>query len=314
MEDTEVVHFLFILLLCMGPGQNRAAPDTLLKGSMQPSYFRANRPLPTNRMRLSPSGAPHSTAHTGYDQYVSALLSGNPFFKGTDKAVYDLNPVRKYQSRDALFYLIFGLLLILAVIRLVFYKYFSDLFRAFSNPTLSQRQLRDQLSQTPFPALLLNIFFAISLGLYLFLLLRDSNFITDYNIYLLIPSFVALVGAIYFTKYATLRLSGWLFGASDLTDAYIYILYLINKVLGIVLVPFLVILAFCGPALVSIGYYISIIIIVLFIVYRYIRAYGLIKTYISFSRVHFFLYLCAFEIVPVLILGKVVLVWLNGNV
>jgi len=305
--------FRILVLLCLGvlpgPQLNRQNHSLMVNrlSTRGPTAFSRTGELKI--LKQFPGGA----AQGGYDRYVKHVLQGNLFFRAGRQGQYDLDNIRQYQPRNTLFWLIFLVLLLLAIIRIIFYKYFSDLFRAFANPTLSQRQLRDQLSQTPFPALLLNIFFSISLGLYLFLLLRNSGFITNYNIYLLIPSFVALIGTIYFIKYFVLRLSGWLFGASDLTDGYIYILYLINKVLGIVLVPFLVILAFCSPQLASAGYYISIIIISLFIVYRYFRAYHLIKSHISFSRFHFFLYLCAFEIVPVLIVGKVVLVWLNGN-
>jgi hypothetical protein len=281
--------------------------------------FAGARPIQAgNRSSTRPvQGASHSSGmrgSSGFDNYVRGLLTGNPIFRQSEKTEYDLDPVRRYISRDAMFYILSVLVLFLAVIRLVFHKYFSDLIRAFYNPTLSQRQLRDQLSQTPFPALLLNVFFTSSMGLYLFLLLRNTGFITNYNINLLIPSFILLIGAIYCVKYMWLRFMGWLFAASPLTDTYIFILYLINKVLGIVLLPFLIILAFCSPSLANAAFYISIIVVILLIVYRYIRAYGLIKSQISFNKFHFFLYFCAFEIIPVLVLGKIVLVWLNGNV
>ena len=214
---------------------------------------------------------------------------------------------------DWLIYLMAGVLLVLSIIRLSYRKYFSDLFRAFLNPTLSQRQLKDQLSQSPFPNFLLNIFFAIALGLYFYLVLYRQQVFPQAEPWLLIPGLVLMVSVVYGFKYVMLRFCGWLFGNSELADAYIFILYLINKILGVLLVPFLVIIAFCSPEIARTFLYISLFFIVLLIIYRYIRSYSLIRQYLSFSKLHFFLYLCAFEVAPVLILTKVLLIWLTGN-
>lgn len=254
-----------------------------------------------------------------YDSLTRALrqhhlLAGDNLHKtGAPKpVVYDMNPLRNYRSLDWLVYIMLGVTLILGIIRLAYQKYFSDLFRAFTNPTLSQRQLKDQLSQSPFPNFLLNIFFAISLGMYLFLVMFRLQYISSYNPLLLIPALILLVAAIYFVKYVVLRLCGWLFGNEELIDAYVFILYLINKITGVLLLPFLVILAFCDPGTARFFLYISIFLIILLIVYRYIRSYALVKQYLSFSKLHFFLYLCAFEVAPVLILTKVLLKLVNG--
>lgn len=249
-----------------------------------------------------------------YDTIMQKLARENKFLKTTGKAPqYDINPLHEDNAQDWLVYVIGGVLLLLGIIRSSYLKYFSDLFRAFLNPTLSQRQLKDQLSQSPFPNFLLNTFFAISLGLYLYLLMYRLNYPTDAIAWMLIPGLIILVGIIYVVKYIVLRFCGWLFGNEELIDAYVFILYLINKVLGILLAPFLVILAFCKPEIATTSLYISVFFIVLLIVYRYVRSYSLVRQYLSFSKLHFFLYLCAFEVVPVLIITKVLLIWLTGN-
>jgi hypothetical protein len=250
---------------------------------------------------------------SSYDIFLRSLASKNMFLQANKPRYYDLNIVRPYKDLDWLVYLVTGIVLLLGIIRLAYLKYFSDLFRAFLNPTLSQRQLKDQLSQSPFPNFLLNAFFAVSLGVYLYLLMYRQQYIFNADAWLLIPGLVLLVAVIYVSKYLVLRFCGWLFGNSDLADAYIFILYLINKVLGILLVPFLVILAFCQPEIARAFLYISLFFIILLIGYRYVRSYSVVKQYLSFSKLHFFLYLCAFEVAPVLILTKVLLIWLTGN-
>ena len=250
---------------------------------------------------------------TAYEKYLKTLTAGNIFLKPGKPHRLDLNPIRVYRDLDWLVYVMGGVVLLLGIIRLSYLKYFTDLFRAFLNPTLSQRQLKDQLSQSPFPNFLLNTFFVISLAMYLYLLMYRQNYIPASNAWMVIPALIILVALVYSVKYVMLRFCGWLFGSTELADAYIFILYLINKVLGILLVPFLVILAFCKPELARAFLYISVFFIVILVAYRYIRSYSVVKRYLSFSRLHFFLYLCAFEVAPVLIITKVLLVWLTGG-
>ena len=250
---------------------------------------------------------------TPYEKYIQQLTTSNVFLKKNKPKRLDMNPVRPFKDLDWLVYIMAGVVLLLGIIRLSYLKYFIDLFRAFMNPTLSQRQLKDQLSQSPFPNFLLNTFFVISLALYLYLLMYRQNYIPGSNAWMVIPALIVLVALVYSVKYVMLRFCGWLFGSVELADAYIFILYLINKVLGILLVPFLVILAFCTPELAKAFLYISVFFIVILVAYRYIRSYSVVKQYLSFSRLHFFLYLCAFEVAPVLIITKVLLVWLTGG-
>jgi hypothetical protein len=246
-------------------------------------------------------------------QYV---MGHNAIFTGAAEPLRDMAIPRMWDTREgsepSLFYIILGVLFLLGVIRLSFAKYFSDLFRAFFNPTLSQRQLRDQLSQTPFPALLLNIFFTLSAGLYLFLILRHFDYVTTARPLYLIPVFMVLIMAIYLVKYLFIRFGGWLFGYQDASDGYIFTLYMINKVLGVALWPFILMLAFSPPALASAALDVSLIMILLLLAYRYIRAFTLVRSQIFLNKFHFFIYLCGFEIAPVLIIGKLVLIWLNG--
>jgi hypothetical protein len=263
---------------------------------------------------LAVAAPPKVLPPTPYEIYLKELARKNDFLKPGRPRFADTNPVRQYKDLDWLIYLMSGVLLLLSIIRLSYRKYFADLFRAFLNPTLSQRQLKDQLSQAPFPNFLMNAFFVVALGVYLYLVLFRMQIFPQAEPWLLIPGLIMMVGLIYGAKFIVLRFCGWLFGNSELADAYVFILYLINKVLGILLVPFLVILAFCKPTIADTFLYISIFFIVLLVVYRYIRSYSLVKQYLSFSKLHFFLYLCAFEVAPVLILIKVLQnIWLTGN-
>ncbi|HEY0611670.1 MAG TPA: DUF4271 domain-containing protein, partial [Chitinophaga sp.] len=168
---------------------------------------------------------PPVTLHqeTPYDIFLRSLAGKNMFLHANKPRYYDLNVLRPYKDLDWLVYLVTGIVLLLGIIRMAYLKYFSDLFRAFLNPTLSQRQLKDQLSQSPFPNFLLNAFFVVSVGVYLYLLMYRKQYIFNADGWLLIPGLIMLVAVIYVTKYLVLRFCGWLFGNTELADAYIFI-------------------------------------------------------------------------------------------
>ncbi len=249
--------------------------------------------------------------------FVHYLLTNNRLFKGIDHPQMRLMSFRASRmpghiNKAVLFYLLLGVCFLLALIRLGFRKYFTDLFRAFFSPTLSQRQLKDQLHQTPFPAFALNVFFTVSLGVYLYLVLLKTQYLSLESPLYLVAFFILLMMLIYLLKYVILRVGGWLFGYHELMDNYIFTLFLINKILGIGLLPFSLILAFSPTRLSGVFFNLSIIFIGLLLVYRYIRVFPFVKSQAAFSKFHFFLYLCGFEIAPVLIIAKLTLIWLNG--
>lgn len=301
------------------------AKDTTRK-ALQPAMFPA-APSDTgagNKIVVTKPAAPSfalpsfaSQSFSRYHDFINYLLDHNAVFKNTsrnqpDEIIPFVGNKNDTQIKTNLFYIISGLIFLLAVLRLSFSKYSTDLFRAFYNPTLSKRQLREQLSQAALPALMFNIFFTISAGLYVYLILQHFHYITVNDPLILIPVFILLMIIIYLFKYVFIRFSGWLFNSGDIASGYIFTLYMVNKILGIGLLPFILMLAFCTPPLAEVALNISLIWIALLFIYRYIRIFGLARNKIIFNKFHFFIYLCAFEIAPVLVIGKLVLIWLNG--
>lgn len=252
-----------------------------------------------------------------YRNFVNYLLTNNTIFRNTfQNQPAEISPLIRDNSDNRietdLFYTILGALFLLAVLRLLFTKYFTDLFKAFFNPTLSRRQLREQLSQSPLPSLLLNIFFTISAGIYVFLILRHFNYITANRPLILIPLLILIFMIIYIVKFLFLRFTGWLFNYGEVVSGYIFTLYMVNKILGVGLLPFILVLAFCTSDIATVALNVSLVFIVLMFIYRYIRIFSSERNKIIFNKFHFFIYLCGFEIAPVLIIGKLVLIWLNG--
>lgn len=235
-------------------------------------------------------------------------------FLNTDTAPVSLSvDFRKETNTDSLFYLITGVVLLLACFRFFYNRYFTNLFRVFFNTSLRQSQLTDQLLQAKLPSLLFNLFFVISGGIYAYILLTHYALIHDDKRWLMIGVSTAVIGIIYLVKYSTLKFTGWITGLKDITNTYVFVIFLINKIIGVFLVPFIVILTFSDPVVISIGVIVSLLSIGLFLLLRFFRSYGLLQNQLKISRFHFVLYIAGIEIIPLLLIYKGLMLYLSKN-
>jgi len=243
--------------------------------------------------------------------FWKAVLSANPSFNFTGKPVQQPFEVHRSNSKDSLFYLILGILFYFALIRIFFEKYFGNLMTLFFRVSLRQQQIREQVLQTPLPSLLLNLLFIITGGLYACFLLHYSRFGPAINFWLLYADCMAGLALIYLVKFLTLKFSGWVFNISRAADIYIFVVFLVNKMLGIFLLPFLILITFSGPDARDIFITISLVMVLVLLAYRVLAAYRPVRNEIKLTPFHFFLYLCAFEIAPLLLIYKVLLTYLE---
>lgn len=220
---------------------------------------------------------------------------------------------KKEKNEDSLFYLITGIVLLLAFFRYFYNRYFSNLFRVFFNTSLRQNQLTDQLLQAKLPSLLFNLFFIISGGMYAYILLEYYHLVHDRHRWLMIGASIAVIGIIYLLKYSTLKFTGWITGLKEITNTYVFVIFLFNKIIGIFLVPFIVILSFSDIAIANISVVVSMMCIAVFLFLRFFRSYGLLQNQLKISRFHFMLYIAGIEIFPLLLIYKGLMLYLSKN-
>jgi hypothetical protein len=238
--------------------------------------------------------------------YAQALRQ-NPYFNFFGKPILQSTSQRHVNSKDGLFYSLLVLILYFALVRLLFFRYLDNLFTLFFRASLKQKQIREQLLQTPLPSLLLNILFAVIGGIYVSFLLTYYNLFPSIPLPLLMVYSTVALGFIYFCKFITLKFLGWVFSIEEATDMYIFIVFMVNKILAIFLLPFIVLMAFSGPDVLSMLVSLTYLLIALAFIYRYIISFAPIRKQINVSQFHFFLYLCGFEIIPLLVIYKVLL-------
>jgi len=237
----------------------------------------------------------------------------NQFLNETAQAVSFAVDVKKPGTDDAFFYLLAALVLLLACLKYFYNRYFTNLFKVFFNTSLRQSQLTDQLLQAKLPSLFFNFYFVVSGGLYIYILLLQYHLITDGDKWILIPSSILLLAVVYTVKYCTLKFTGWVTGFSEAVNSYIFVVFLINKIIGVFLVPFLIILTYSDTIITNVALTVSVMSVLIFLILRYIRSYGLIQNRIKISRVHFLLYIVGIELMPLLLIYKGLMFYLSKN-
>jgi len=244
---------------------------------------------------------------------VQSILSQHKFLKfsghGQSRNLYE----RKAADKNFLFYFLCGIVLYFAIFKLFFSKYLGNLFTLFFRVTMRQQQIREQLLQTPLPSLLLNLLFIVSAGMYLNLVLfyLDKNPVPQF--WLNFSYCVGFVSLLYLGKLLILKSMGWIFNVSNATNTYLFIVFLVNKMIGMFLLPFLFILAFPHPTIISGMVTLSFILVIALFFYRFIISYRPIRNEINVGRLHFIIYLCAFEIAPLLLIYKVLLIFVDRS-
>ena len=240
------------------------------------------------------------------------IMDHHPWFGFSAPATYPgADNERVAQGKDMLFYVLVFLFMVYALLKTAFPKYFNDLYRLFFRTTLKQRQISEQLIQTPLPSLLLNGFFVVSAGMYLCFLLGHYKLDPTGNFWLLFLYCTAGLSAVYLVKFVGLKISGWVFNMREATDSYIFIIFIINKMLGILVLPFLVLMAFTSGDVYSVSVTLSLLMVAGLLGYRFVLTYATIRNQVSVNPFHFFIYLLAFEIAPLLLIYKGLLVFFN---
>ncbi|HEY6063551.1 MAG TPA: DUF4271 domain-containing protein [Chitinophagaceae bacterium] len=232
------------------------------------------------------------------------LLKRHPYFGFSAPPITLRSDSRQTLGKEFLFYLLVFLLIIYALLRRAFPKYFSDLFGLFFRTTLKQRQISEQLMETPLPSILLNGFFVVSGGLYITFLLQHFKLNPVDNFWLIFLYCILGLSGIYFIKFIGLKISGWIFNSQEAANSYIFIVFIINKMIGILLLPFLLVLAFTSGDVYAIGLTLSWCLVAGLLVYRIILTFGAVRNQVKVNPFHFFLYICAFEIAPLLLIYK----------
>lgn len=230
-------------------------------------------------------------------------IATHPYLPLNQPAIYMLVEYKEKQSKDALFYTMLFLVFLLGFIKSVFPKYFKNLFNLFFQTSLRQKQTKEQLVRDSFASLLINLFFLLSTGLFITLIIQYYSW-ASLQFWLLYTYVTVILGLIYLGKYLFVSFAGWVFNNTASASSYLFLVAVVNRIMGVVLLPLTVLLAFADQEIAVVVATISFGVVTLLFIYRYLVSFGLLRSELQLNPFHFFLYLCAVEILPMALIYK----------
>lgn len=241
-----------------------------------------------------------------YHSVVDSLLIANRFVNARQPAVFFIANEKQPSGKEFIFYTLCIVVFILGLFKTFYTIYFNNLFRVFFNTSIRQTQLTDQLLQAKLPSFILNIFFTITTGIYIWLLFKYYHPPRLISSQLLLPFCIGGVGILYLTKYCILKFMGWMSGMQQAADNYIFVIFLVNKITGIIMVPFIILLTFSMNHWINYIVIFSLLVMGLFFLSRYAKTFGVLEYRFPLQPLHFIIYIAAVEVVPILLIYKVV--------
>lgn len=240
----------------------------------------------------------------------SFLYRKRLFFNFTNPVRYTVSE-RSWEGKEVVFYAVIGLLIVFALMKNSFRRYLSDLFSSYFRTTVRQRQIKEQLLQSPLPSLLFNIFFVFSAAIFLSLLFQHFGLADEFPFWKMAGYCALGLVLVYAGKFLALKFFGWVFQLSEVTETYIFVVFTTNKILGVLLLPLIVLLAFSFGALSAAAATLGLVVIAGLFVYRYFLSYVSINHLVNINIFHFLIYLAAFEILPLLLINKLLFSFLR---
>ncbi|MCH8903850.1 MAG: DUF4271 domain-containing protein [Bacteroidetes bacterium] len=199
------------------------------------------------------------------------------------------------------------LLLIISLATFVlvnFKKKINALVRGLFNIALAEQIYREQRFSLISFNTVLSLIFSLTMGLYGYLLLKYFNLNTIISGLLLYIVCCTFIAVIYFVKNVMNQIIAYIFPFNEILGFYNFNILLLNRLLGILLIPLLIMTVYTSEELRTFFILSIIILVISFILYRYARGVTIGLKYIRFHKFYFFLYLCTLEIAPVLIIYK----------
>lgn len=248
--------------------------------------------------------APHPSV---YGQWTGGFMKNDKLYQVMAPVPRVREIVRVPPSFEWIFYLFCGVLLLLSFLRLSFHKFFTDLFKVFFNTSMRQKQIREQLSQSPLPSLLLNIFFFITGGIFIYFWMQHQGYEPNRPIFISVLICIGLLAAIYVGKFVFLGLAGWMFDKKSASENYLFTVFMVNKMAGLFLLPMDILMAYSDKGGREVVITLTLIGLFILIVVRMIRGFQSVSSSLRINPLHFFMYVVAFEVIPVLLVYKVLL-------
>jgi len=284
------------------------ALSAMLQASAQP---------PSNPFDLLPrivqTDSQDSSALTGnpFDilsgQHMAQRTAQSPGFT-VEKKQEPLTAKQKEENYNQFVFIsVLAMLIFLTLIFTIFRILIEKIWMAFLNDNLLNQLLREQAAGVTVAYLLQYLMFCFNGGLFLFLFCRYFGIeISSSNGWALTLCVAGLAG-FFLLKHLLLQIVGGIFPVKKEIASYNFTIVIFNLVAGFFLVPVILFVAYVPAAMTHYAIYAGLGLLLLTYLFRNLRGLFIANRFLAGHKFHFFLYLCAVEIAPFLIVVKLLL-------
>jgi len=303
----------FLFLLGMSPASAQeldfAVPeivsdniDSLIADSIRKAFILNHRPIDSAEL----NGIELGQAKGFYGSYVSKYMSKVEFYKTNAIVSRQFISKRYPPNLDWIFYSFALLFLFLSLVNTYFGNYLHKVFRVFVNEGFVYRQAKDQMTQAPLAAFLMNILFVLSGTIFVFFGLGADRLFTGIERWQSMGLILGLLVVVYVSKYVFLQIMGWVFNLRESFEGYIFIVFLNNKISGILMLLASSMMAFAEPGSSLFIFKLSLFLLGIIFLIRYIRGFQVFSKQARLGIFNFLLAVISLEILPSAVLLKFV--------
>ncbi|WP_066632040.1 DUF4271 domain-containing protein [Labilibacter marinus] len=218
-----------------------------------------------------------------------------------------VNIEEKDSSRDVLTGLLILAVAVTGVIRLTNFKYLQDLFSSVVFSQYARKMQKEENMRNQKAGFALSILFLFNTSLFIYEYIHYNNiktFVDDSLI--LIPIAMGLVMAFGVVKGLLYRFVSFVFESTQETNDYIFYTKLHDKIFGLIILPVILVVPYIDPEALPLLFNVGIGIFILLYIIQLFRGLLIILRDVA-SLFYMFLYLCALEILPLVIMYNILI-------
>lgn len=199
------------------------------------------------------------------------------------------------------------LLFVLAWVRKEYPKRYGRLIKSFVSQQSMFQVMREELVYSHRASISLTFVFVLSTSMFLTLagIFFGYSWAITQEKYMQFLIWVGVIVGIYLARWIFSALTAVLLQDNIYIRTHLFLISIVNKVIGLVLLPLSILAAYLSVDIGKKMIYIGIFIWGIVMIYRLLKEFVLSREY-KIPYLYFILYLCAFEISPMIIALKVV--------
>ncbi|MCC8425137.1 DUF4271 domain-containing protein [Mucilaginibacter sp. UR6-11] len=240
------------------------------------------------------------------ERYVhDHMYRGNGFLDIPFKSKSILRNGHMRKTRDQwIITIIIGLLLYTAILNIIMNKDIKNVFLSFYSKRALVQANKDDVQINFWAFVGLFLLFGLTFGLFLYQLASYKSIYYSVSGVRLFVSLVMIILLLFAGKFLVLKLIGFIFDIQKIVTEYVSILYLTYFNVAFVFLPVTVCFSLLAAVFIKPLLIVAVILIVIIFVWLYLRSSVNIISNFRFHKFYLFIYLCALEICPILILIK----------